>query len=80
MATLLRSFFPDLLGLMAQAGFLGDAIDHLVLLLDSFQILLPFVFRLLMLFHIIIPTSHRPSHYILDGLFGTHALPVLGTM
>ena len=44
-ANILRIFCPDLLGILdftVRARFLGDAIEHLVLLLDRFQIFLTF--------------------------------------
>ena len=65
---------------MAQTVLLGDYIEHIVLLLKSFQIFLPFVFILLVMIHNIINTHQRPSHSILDGSVGTHAHTVLGTM
>ena len=52
---------------------IGDVIEHLVLILERFQILFPFVLGLLKLFQSIIPTSHRSSHSILDGTVGTHS-------
>ena len=61
-------------------GFLDNAIYHLVLILESVQLLLPFVFRLLILLHSISPTSHRSSHPIHDGTFGAHSSAILGTM
>ena len=48
--------------------------------LRDFQILLPFVFRLLMLLHSMSPTSNGYSHSILDGTFGAHAGAILSTM
>ena len=44
MATLLRSFFQDLLDFLdfrARAGFIGYAIEHLVLILEVFQLFIP---------------------------------------
>ena len=61
-------------------GFLDNAIYHLVLILESVQILLQFVFRLLILLHIISPNYHRSSHSILDEIFGAHASVIIGTM
>ena len=53
---------------------------HIFMLLDSLQIFLPFVFRLIILIDTISPTFHRPSHSILDGPVGTHTSAILGTM
>ena len=83
MATLLRIFFPDILDILdstTRAIFLGDAIEHLVLLLESFQLFIQFIFILLIMFHSISPTAHRSYHSILDGPVGMHARAVLSTM
>ena len=65
---------------MAQAGLLGDAKEHLVLLLRRFKLFIPFVFRLLVLFHSLRPISHRSSQSILDGTVGACESAFLGTM
>ena len=65
---------------MAQAGILGNDIEHIVLLLKIFQIFLPFVFILLVMIHDISPNYQRPSHYILDGSVGMQAHKAFGTM
>ena len=82
-ASPLGNFPPDIIDLLditAQAGFIGNAIYNLVLLLESFQLLLPFVFRLFIMFHSISPTYHRSSHSILDGMFGAKTSSILGNM
>ena len=80
MATLLRSFFLGLLDSTARAGFLGDAIEHLVLLLESFQFFIPFFSYFLYCFTVPALLTTDPPHSILDGLVGTHALAVLSNM
>ena len=69
-----------LIELMAQAGMFGGGIEHLVLLFRSFQLFLSFVFRLLVLFHSLRPSSHKSSHSILDVTFRMWARTVLSTM
>ena len=83
MATLFKIFcldMIDILDFMALAGFIGNAIEHLVLLLEIFKLFLPFVFGILILIQIISPTYHRSSHSILDVTVGTHARKVLVNM
>ena len=70
----------DILEFAARSGVLDSAKDHLVLLLKSFQLFLPFFIKLLELFHSIRPTSHRYSHARLDDPVVTLASTVLGNM
>ena len=81
---LLGSFIPDLLDFLdfaMCAGFLGDAIEHIVQLLESLKIFLSFTFRLLILFQKLIPTLHGSSQSILDGIIvGTFVKTFLRTM
>ena len=63
-----------------RSEFLGDDKDHFVLILKRFQLFLPFIFRILVLFHILIPTSHRPFQSILDGPVSARVSSFFGTM
>ena len=65
---------------MARAGFLGNAEHNIVLLLKIFQLFLTFIFRLLVLFHSLVPTSQVSSQFILDGTVGARASGVLVNM
>ena len=73
-------YILDLLELIAQAELFDNAKEHLILLPNIFQQFLLFVFRLLVLFRGISPTSHRSSHFILDGPVGTLTHTVISTM
>ena len=53
---------------MTRAGLLGNAKEHLVLILEILQLFLPFNFLILVLFHSFSPTSHKSPQSILDGL------------
>ena len=82
-ANLLRIFLPIViyfLSFTARAGFIGNYIEHLVLIIENFHIFLSFVFRILILIHSISPTYHISSHFILDGPVGTHTSAILDTM
>ena len=63
-----------------RAGFIGDGKEHIVLILKRVQIFIPFIFRLLLLFNNITPTSHRSSNSILDSTVGARVSAVLGNM
>ena len=65
---------------MARAELLGNNKEILVLLLKNFQLFLPFVFRLIVLFHSLSPTYHISYQSILDVPVGAHASTVLSTM
>ena len=63
-----------------RAGLLGDAKEHIFMILKSFQLFLTFALRILVLFHSIGPNSHRSYQSIIDTPVGTCASTVLGTM
>ena len=57
-AALLGSLSLDLLDIFqftSRAGLIGNNINNFILLLESFQLFLPFVFVLLVLFHSSVP-------------------------
>ena len=83
-AELLGRSWPDILDFLeftARAGLIGNAKEHLVLILESLQIFLSFFFGLLILFHRYSPTSHRSSQSILDVIMvGKFSKTVLSTV
>ena len=75
------SFPPDFLKFTAQARLLGNSKEHLVLILESLQLFLPFNFEIIVLFHSFTPTPHRFSQSILDDIMvSTLAKTVLSTL
>ena len=83
-AVLFGRFFPDLLdilGFAVQDGLLGNSKIYIVLLIESLHIFLPFTLGLIVMFHSFIPTSHRSSQSIFDGLLvGTISKTFLRTV
>ena len=63
-----------------RAGFIGYGKENIVLILKRVQIFIPSIFRLLLLFNNISPTSHRSYNSILDSTVGARDSAVLGNM
>ena len=53
---------------MAQAGLLGNAVYHFILIIERFKILIKFVFRLLVMLDEIIAIASGSSQSFLNGL------------
>ena len=59
---------------------LSNAIEHMFLLLEGLQLLIPFVFGFIMLLYSMVPNPNGYTHSTLHGTLGAHASTILGTM